>query len=344
MLIAMNLIAPNTGLGIGVWLDDLRLPVRDALKRAPVFGCEALGLNGLGSEVNPRNLGVTGRRELAHLYRASGARALTLKADVGGRRLSDPKSLDASLTRIRETFELARDLGARQVVVALGFVPPPPPAQEVPSEAASAAADSSGPANVTRIWGSAASVRSTGFFSAPATGTPPKGSSAVAASVGGRGAKPNAEEDRRAQASLAEGARALMAFAAQTGIRPAVASGHEPSADLAALLNEADPGDMIEVDFNPGAFVARGFGALETLTELAHRVGLATLADHYRGGAETAFGHGDVPFGELLVLCSALPRAGELSLLATCTRECDRPQVLADAVHRLKKLRQRPVS
>ncbi|MBI3831398.1 MAG: hypothetical protein HY291_17905 [Planctomycetes bacterium] len=341
----MNLLTPHAGLCIGVWLDDLRLPVRDALKRAPVFGCEALGINGLGAEVNPRNLGVTGRRELAHLYHASGARALTLKADVGGRRLADAKSLDASLTRIRETFDLARDLGARQVVVALGFVPPPPPVeQEIPAEAARAAMDAGGPANVTRIWGSAAAVRSTGFFSAPATGTPPKGSSAVPASLGGRGSKQNNEEDRRARAALAEGARALMAFSAQTGVRPAVVAGTEPSADLGALLNETDPGGMIEVDFQPGAFVARGFGALETLTELAHRVGLATLADHYRGGAETAFGHGDVPFGELIVVCSALPRAESIALLAASSRECDRLKTLSDTVHALKKLRQRPVS
>ncbi|MCW8132417.1 MAG: hypothetical protein KIS92_18865 [Planctomycetota bacterium] len=331
----MHLIGSST-LRIGAWIDDLRISVREAIKRSGGIGCEVIGLDGLGKEIHPRALTTSGRRELLHLIRSSGTLPAALRADVAGRRLTDPKSLDSNLTVLREAFELAKDLGIRQVVVPIGFVPPAPP----PEASAEAAPAGASPVMSTRIWGSEASVRSTGFFQ-PAAGTPPKGMASVSPAAMGRPASDS--ENARTRATLAEGVRALVAFGSQLGIRPAVPGGSEPPRDLTAFLNEVDPSGMIDLDFVAGAYVSKGHAALETLTLLGNRVGLATLADFYRGGSETAFGAGDVPFGELLVFCSALPRAEGLPLLASCTRECDRAQALGEAVQKLKKMRQRPL-
>jgi len=109
---------------IGLWLDDLHLGIRAGLKAAAPLGLDELGLDALGSEVSPRALSQTGRRDLAHHIRHAGLAAAALKADIGGRRLADATALDTNLTRLRDAFELAKALNARRVVVPLGFVPP----------------------------------------------------------------------------------------------------------------------------------------------------------------------------------------------------------------------------
>lgn len=309
---AMNLIGNSgtTNLRVGLWLDDLRLSVREGIKRSGALGCEVLGLGAFGGEINPRTLTGTGRRELAHLVKANGAALGALRADLGGRRLAEPATLDAGLTQVREAFELARDLGAPVVVVPLGYIPSP---DEVPA------------AGIQTATGSMLLL--------------PQSQPASTSSTTRK-----REELQRTRQTLAEAISALLAFSTQLGVRPAVQAGAEPPGELAAFLAGLDHTGMLDVDLNPGGFVARGVEAIGALTALASRVGLATVADHYRGGGETAFGQGDVPYGELLVFLSSLPRGAGLPLLASCTRDCDRAQTLGDTVQKLKRLRQRPVS
>jgi sugar phosphate isomerase/epimerase len=114
----------ETGIPIGIWLDDLRLGVREGLAQAAAWRLEAAGLDAFGPELTPRTLSATGRRDLAHRLRAAGARLAALRADVGGRRLAEAARLDAHLARLRDAFRLARDLGAPRLSVPLGFIPP----------------------------------------------------------------------------------------------------------------------------------------------------------------------------------------------------------------------------
>lgn len=107
---------------IGVWVSDLRLGVKAGLKAAAILQPEALGLDAFDTEIVPRNLGLSGRRDLARHVR-SVAPLSALKADVGGRRLADARNLDTNLERLRDVVQLAADLGAPRVQVAAGFVP-----------------------------------------------------------------------------------------------------------------------------------------------------------------------------------------------------------------------------
>jgi sugar phosphate isomerase/epimerase len=108
---------------IGLWLDDLRLGIKQGLKTIAPLKAEAVGLDAFGAEVAPRVLSQTGRRDLAQYIRARGLALSALRADVGGRRLADRRTLDPNLTRLREALQLAADLGAPYLVVPAGYIP-----------------------------------------------------------------------------------------------------------------------------------------------------------------------------------------------------------------------------
>jgi len=111
-------------LTIGLWIDDLQRGLKDGLQWAASSHAEAVGLDAFNPELDPRSLSSSGRRELARRVRQTGAVPTAVRADVGGRRLSDPSTLDVALGRVRHAFELARELGAHRIVLPFGFVPP----------------------------------------------------------------------------------------------------------------------------------------------------------------------------------------------------------------------------
>src|SRR3954469_9737680 len=108
---------------LGVWADDLRLGLKQAMLTLKPLQVEAVGLDAFSTELSPRTLGQSGRRDLAQFVRSRGAALAALRADVGGRRLADPKTLDVNLERIRDALQLASDLGAAYLVVPGGFIP-----------------------------------------------------------------------------------------------------------------------------------------------------------------------------------------------------------------------------
>jgi len=129
MILAMHRSGTADNIRLGVWLDDLRLGIKAGLRAIEPLRVEAVGLEAFGPELAPRNLSQTGRRDLARVVRSKGANLSALKADVGGRRLADAKTLDASLLRLREAAQLASDVGAEHLVVAAGLLPLPQPPQ-----------------------------------------------------------------------------------------------------------------------------------------------------------------------------------------------------------------------
>jgi len=108
---------------VGLWLDDLKMGVKEGLNAALPLKPEAAGLDAFSSAINARELGESGRRDLAHFIRSRGVALVAFRADVGGRRLADSKYLDANLTRLKEALDLAESCGAEHLVVPAGFVP-----------------------------------------------------------------------------------------------------------------------------------------------------------------------------------------------------------------------------
>lgn len=119
----MALAGLSINVTLGMWLDDLRMGLKQALKTIAPLQVEAVGIDALNPELDPRTLSASGRRDLAQFIRARGTRLAALRADVGGRRLADPARLDVNLSRLREAIQLADDLGAPHLVVAAGFIP-----------------------------------------------------------------------------------------------------------------------------------------------------------------------------------------------------------------------------
>ncbi len=151
------------------------------------------------------------------------------------------------------------------------------------------------------------------------------------------------KENATERGALSEAAHALNAMASNSGVSVCWLAGSEAPERLAAFLNAADSGGMIEADLNPGGCVMRGVDPLKALNALSARVSMAVASDHYRGGAEAPFGRGDVRWGEVLVGLSALRRNLPVDLLAACGLDGDRTAALSNAVKRLKELRANPV-
>ena len=154
-------------------------------------------------------------------------------------------------------------------------------------------------------------------------------------------------EDKKEHATergtLAEAARALIGLSSSLGVRVCWLAGSEPPATLAAFLNGIDSSGMLDLDLNPGAFVARAIEPLDALNTLESRIAMARIADAYRGGGEAPFGSGDLRCGEVLIGLSALRRNLPVDMLAACGMECDRVAVLSKIIKRLKELRLNPV-
>jgi sugar phosphate isomerase/epimerase len=153
----------------------------------------------------------------------------------------------------------------------------------------------------------------------------------------------DAKDGATARSTLLEAARVLTSHISTVGVRICWSSGSEAPEVLAEFLNEADSSGLLDVEFNPGAFVMRGIDPLKALNALASRVAMARAIDHYQGGAEAPFGKGDVRWGEVLIGLSTLKRTAPIDVLAGCTLEGDRLQALSMAYKRLFALRKNPI-
>ena len=106
---------------LGICLKSLGLPFRRSLPAAQQLGASAIELEAMG-DLFPRNLTQTGRREILHLLRSHD---LTISAVVCPLRhgVDVALNLEPRLEQIRETMEMAFDLGPRLVIIPIGKLP-----------------------------------------------------------------------------------------------------------------------------------------------------------------------------------------------------------------------------
>ena len=95
---------------LGVGVGDLRLPVKQALRRAAQMGFGVVELPAAGGETTSDTLSGTGRRDLARLVRSLGLRIAALDGDLGSRALADPKNVEQHIDRTKSILELAADM------------------------------------------------------------------------------------------------------------------------------------------------------------------------------------------------------------------------------------------
>jgi sugar phosphate isomerase/epimerase len=110
---------------IGVDVDDFRLPLKDALRKAAELSFRAVELATVSGDVAPSNLSSTGRRQLSRYVDGLGLRMAALVADLPGLRLTDTRTIDERVERTCQVLDLAADLKVPVVASAVGALTHP---------------------------------------------------------------------------------------------------------------------------------------------------------------------------------------------------------------------------
>jgi sugar phosphate isomerase/epimerase len=108
-------------LKIGLDLDTLRLPVRQALRTAAELGVAGVQVNAVG-DLSPDRLSATGKRELLHLTRSLGLSLVALGFPTR-HGYNTAEGLEARLAGLKKVLALSYELRAPIVTGAMGRVP-----------------------------------------------------------------------------------------------------------------------------------------------------------------------------------------------------------------------------
>lgn len=110
---------------IAVNIDDLRLPTKDALRKAAELKFGAVELATVAGDLAPSNLSSSGRRHLARFAGGFGLEMAALVADVAGLSLTDPRTAGERVERTCGVIELAADLKVPVVTASAGALTHP---------------------------------------------------------------------------------------------------------------------------------------------------------------------------------------------------------------------------
>jgi len=110
---------------IGVDAEDLRLPVKEGIRRAAEMAFRCVELPAGAGEIAPRNLSTSGRRHLVRYVKDHGLSLAALTADISGSRLTDPRTVAERVERTCEIIDLARELSVPIVTAAVGALTHP---------------------------------------------------------------------------------------------------------------------------------------------------------------------------------------------------------------------------
>ena len=105
---------------IGLDVDCLRLPPKEALRTASDLGFRSVELATVKGDVAARNLGPSARRHLARFVDGLGLRLAALVADFPGLHLTDSKTVDERIARTTEVIGLAAGLRVPIVTASVG--------------------------------------------------------------------------------------------------------------------------------------------------------------------------------------------------------------------------------
>ncbi len=110
---------------IGIDVDDLHLPIKDAFRKAAELEFHVVELPAVMGEAAPRNLSSSGRRHLARYVEGLGLGVAALTADMPALRLTDSSTVDERVARTCEIIDLAKDLKVGIVTASVGSLTHP---------------------------------------------------------------------------------------------------------------------------------------------------------------------------------------------------------------------------
>lgn len=107
---------------IGIILESLKMPRRDAIKKAAEIGAKGIQMYATEGENSPRNLSSEARAELKNEVASSGLVFSALCGDLG-MGFGNPEKNPVLIEKSKKIFELAKDLGTNIVTTHIGVVP-----------------------------------------------------------------------------------------------------------------------------------------------------------------------------------------------------------------------------
>ena len=108
---------------VGIMTDSLRLPVREAIRRARELGAEGLQMYAVDGEMSPENLSSAARKDLVAFIRSEGLIVAAICGDLGGHGFAVARDNPGKIDRSKRIMELAKDLGTDVVTTHIGVVP-----------------------------------------------------------------------------------------------------------------------------------------------------------------------------------------------------------------------------
>jgi sugar phosphate isomerase/epimerase len=118
---------------IGVDIDDLRIPAKEAIRTAGDLGFNAVELPAATGDLSPPNLSSSGRRHLLRYLKDLGLSLAALGADMPGSRFTDPGSADMRIEKTRAILELATELRTHVVTASVGALTHPDTGEPSPT-------------------------------------------------------------------------------------------------------------------------------------------------------------------------------------------------------------------
>ena len=124
----MNTSSPRRGsLQIGVFADNLDLPLRDGIRTAAELGADSFQMFTTYGEVLPENMNAEQAREFRKFYEDLGLQLSATCADFGGGFVDAAHNADM-LPRMLAQIDLAVQLGTKVITTHIGTIPPTPDA------------------------------------------------------------------------------------------------------------------------------------------------------------------------------------------------------------------------
>jgi L-ribulose-5-phosphate 3-epimerase len=112
-------------LQIGIFADNLKLPLRDGIRKAAELGVASFQMFTTRGEVLPENMSGPQRAEFRGFFEGLGLKLSATCADFGHGFVDRERNKEL-VPRIMQQVDLAADLGTRVITTHIGAVPPKP--------------------------------------------------------------------------------------------------------------------------------------------------------------------------------------------------------------------------
>ena len=108
---------------IGVMLESLRMPVKDAVRKVSEMGANGLQVYVVNGDMTPERMDAAARRDFLKLTQDCGLEISALCGDLGGHGFQRPEENQYKIGRSKAIVDLAVDWGVNVVTTHIGVIP-----------------------------------------------------------------------------------------------------------------------------------------------------------------------------------------------------------------------------